>query len=153
MCSLPAYAAHTKGFLNDLDIGATLRIAPTEWTVPERLLTVEVQFAVIPGRAWPRTRLPPNVEGSPDSKRRQWSCDRDNCRPGGAALAVSPRTTDLSFVKRGSSGHTTSLVGGGERESSRYAVVIARMQEMSYCRAKKLFNSQMRPTQNEELYR
>jgi ABC-type nitrate/sulfonate/bicarbonate transport system substrate-binding protein len=48
VCQLPAYIAHAKGFLRDVDIDATLSIAPTAWTVPDRLLTGEVQFAVIP---------------------------------------------------------------------------------------------------------
>jgi ABC-type nitrate/sulfonate/bicarbonate transport system substrate-binding protein len=48
VCQLPAYVAHTKGFLRDVDIDAELSIAPTAWTVPERLLRGDVQFAVIP---------------------------------------------------------------------------------------------------------
>jgi ABC-type nitrate/sulfonate/bicarbonate transport system substrate-binding protein len=48
VCQLPAYVAHTKGFLRDVDIDAELSIAPTAWTVPQRLVDGEVQFAVIP---------------------------------------------------------------------------------------------------------
>jgi ABC-type nitrate/sulfonate/bicarbonate transport system substrate-binding protein len=48
VCQLPAYVAHAKGFLRDVDIDAELSIAPTAWTVPERLLSGRVQFAVIP---------------------------------------------------------------------------------------------------------
>jgi NitT/TauT family transport system substrate-binding protein len=48
ICQLPAYVAHAKGFLRDVGIDAELSIAPTAWTVPQRLLSGEVQFAVIP---------------------------------------------------------------------------------------------------------
>ena len=48
VCQLPAYVAHAKGFLNDVDIDAELSIAPTAWTVPQRLVDGEVHFAVIP---------------------------------------------------------------------------------------------------------
>ena len=48
VCQLPAYVAHTKGFLRDVGIEAELSIAPTAWTVPQRLVDGEVQFAVIP---------------------------------------------------------------------------------------------------------
>jgi ABC-type nitrate/sulfonate/bicarbonate transport system substrate-binding protein len=48
VCQLPAYVAHAKGFLRDVDIDAELSIAPTAWTVPQRLVDGEVDFAVIP---------------------------------------------------------------------------------------------------------
>jgi NitT/TauT family transport system substrate-binding protein len=48
VCQLPAYVAYDKGYLQDVDINAELSIAPTAWTVPERLLRGGVQFAVIP---------------------------------------------------------------------------------------------------------
>ena len=48
VCQLPAYVAHAKGFLNDVGIDAELSIAPTAWTVPQRLVDGEVHFAVIP---------------------------------------------------------------------------------------------------------
>ncbi|MET0166775.1 MAG: ABC transporter substrate-binding protein [Vicinamibacterales bacterium] len=48
VCQLPAYVAHAKGFLRDVDIDAELSIAPTAWTVPQRLVDGEVHFAVIP---------------------------------------------------------------------------------------------------------
>lgn len=48
VCQLPAYVAHAKGFLSDVDIDAELSIAPTAWTVPQRLVDGEVHFAVIP---------------------------------------------------------------------------------------------------------
>jgi ABC-type nitrate/sulfonate/bicarbonate transport system substrate-binding protein len=48
VCQLPAYVAHAKGFLGDVDIDAELSIAPTAWTVPQRLVDGEVHFAVIP---------------------------------------------------------------------------------------------------------
>jgi ABC-type nitrate/sulfonate/bicarbonate transport system substrate-binding protein len=48
VCQLPAYVAHAKGYLRDLDIDAELSIAPTAWTVPQRLVDGEVHFAVIP---------------------------------------------------------------------------------------------------------
>ena len=48
VCQLPAYIAHAKGFLRDVDIEAELSIAPTAWTVPERMVRGEVHFGVIP---------------------------------------------------------------------------------------------------------
>jgi ABC-type nitrate/sulfonate/bicarbonate transport system substrate-binding protein len=48
VCQLPAYVAYAKGYLRDVDIDAELSIAPTAWTVPQRLIDGEVQFAVIP---------------------------------------------------------------------------------------------------------
>ena len=48
VCQLPAYVALDKGFLRDVDIDAELSIAPTAWTVPERFVNGDVQFAVIP---------------------------------------------------------------------------------------------------------
>ena len=48
VCQLPAYVAHAKGYLRDVDIDAELSIAPTAWTVPQRLGDGEVHFAVIP---------------------------------------------------------------------------------------------------------
>jgi ABC-type nitrate/sulfonate/bicarbonate transport system substrate-binding protein len=48
VCQLPAYVAHAKGFLRDANIEAELSIAPTAWTVPQRLVDGEVHFAVIP---------------------------------------------------------------------------------------------------------
>ena len=48
VCQLPAYVAHAKGFLRDVNIDAELSIAPTAWTVPQRLVDGEVHFAVIP---------------------------------------------------------------------------------------------------------
>jgi len=48
VCQLPAYVAHAKGFLTDAGIDAELSIAPTAWTVPQRLIDGEVHFAVIP---------------------------------------------------------------------------------------------------------
>jgi ABC-type nitrate/sulfonate/bicarbonate transport system substrate-binding protein len=61
VCQLPAYVAHAKGFLREVDIDATLSIAPTAWTVPERLLRGDVQFAVIP---WTRVA----ADTSPDNR-------------------------------------------------------------------------------------
>jgi ABC-type nitrate/sulfonate/bicarbonate transport system substrate-binding protein len=48
VCQLPAYVAQAKGFLRDVGIDAELSIAPTAWTVPQRLVDGEVHFAVIP---------------------------------------------------------------------------------------------------------
>jgi NitT/TauT family transport system substrate-binding protein len=48
VCQLPAYVAQAKGFLRDVSIDAELSIAPTAWTVPQRLVDGEVHFAVIP---------------------------------------------------------------------------------------------------------
>jgi ABC-type nitrate/sulfonate/bicarbonate transport system substrate-binding protein len=61
VCQLPAYVAHAKGFLRDVDIDAQLSIAPTAWTVPDRLLAGDVQFAVIP---WTRVA----ADKSPDNR-------------------------------------------------------------------------------------
>jgi ABC-type nitrate/sulfonate/bicarbonate transport system substrate-binding protein len=59
VCQLPAYVAHAKGYLRDVDIDAELSIAPTAWTVPQRLVDGEVHFAVIP---W--TRVAADTSGN-----------------------------------------------------------------------------------------
>jgi ABC-type nitrate/sulfonate/bicarbonate transport system substrate-binding protein len=48
VCQLPAYVACEKGFLRDVNVDAAVTVAPTAWMVPERLLTGDVHFAVIP---------------------------------------------------------------------------------------------------------
>jgi ABC-type nitrate/sulfonate/bicarbonate transport system substrate-binding protein len=48
ICQLPAYVAYEKDYLRDVEIDARLSIAPTAWMVPERMLSGEVQFSVIP---------------------------------------------------------------------------------------------------------
>jgi NitT/TauT family transport system substrate-binding protein len=48
ICQLPAYVAMEKGFFAAQEIEAEPQLAPTAWTVPERLKTGEVDFAVIP---------------------------------------------------------------------------------------------------------
>ena len=48
VCQMPAYVAYAKGYLRDVGIDAELSIAPTAWTVPQRLVDGEVEFAVIP---------------------------------------------------------------------------------------------------------
>lgn len=48
ICQLPAYVACEKGYLREAEIDARLSIAPTAWMVPERMLSGEVQFSVIP---------------------------------------------------------------------------------------------------------
>ena len=58
ICQLPAYIAYEYNFLRDVDIDATLSIAPTAWMVPERLLSGDVQFAVIP---WTRVAADPST--------------------------------------------------------------------------------------------
>jgi ABC-type nitrate/sulfonate/bicarbonate transport system substrate-binding protein len=48
ICQLPAYVAYEIDYLRDVEIDARLSIAPTAWMVPERMLSGEVQFSVIP---------------------------------------------------------------------------------------------------------
>ncbi len=48
ICQLPAYVAMERGFFAAQEIEAEPQLAPTAWTVPERLKTGEVDFAVIP---------------------------------------------------------------------------------------------------------
>ena len=48
VCQMPAYVAHDQGFFEAQGVRARLDIAPTAWTVPERLVRGDVQFAVIP---------------------------------------------------------------------------------------------------------
>jgi NitT/TauT family transport system substrate-binding protein len=48
ICQLPAYVAMEHGFFAAQEIEAEPQLAPTAWTVPERLKTGEVDFAVIP---------------------------------------------------------------------------------------------------------
>ena len=48
VCQLPAYVAMDQGFFTAEGIAAEPQIAPSAWTVPERLKNGEVDFAVIP---------------------------------------------------------------------------------------------------------
>ena len=58
ICQLPAYIAAERGFLDDEGIDARISIAPTAWTVPERMGRGEVEFAVIP---WTRVAADRNT--------------------------------------------------------------------------------------------
>lgn len=48
VCQTPAYVAKDCGFFADEGIEAVLDIAPTAWVVPQRLVSGEIDFAVIP---------------------------------------------------------------------------------------------------------
>jgi NitT/TauT family transport system substrate-binding protein len=48
VCQLPAYVAIEEGFFAAQGIAAEPIVAPTAWTVPDRLRSGEVDFAVIP---------------------------------------------------------------------------------------------------------
>ncbi|MBE0425202.1 MAG: ABC transporter substrate-binding protein [Nitrospirae bacterium] len=48
ICQMPAYVAHEKGFFKEEGIHAMLSIEPTAWMVPNKLMSGECQFAVIP---------------------------------------------------------------------------------------------------------
>jgi NitT/TauT family transport system substrate-binding protein len=48
VCQLPAYVAMEQGFFAAEGIAAEPQVAPTAWTVPDRLKNGEVDFAVIP---------------------------------------------------------------------------------------------------------
>ena len=48
ICQMPAYVAKEKGFFFDEGLDVEIEIQPTAWTVPERLRSGAVQFAVIP---------------------------------------------------------------------------------------------------------
>lgn len=48
VCQLPAYVAMEQGFFAAEGIEAEPQIAPTAWTVPDRLKSGEIDFAVIP---------------------------------------------------------------------------------------------------------
>ncbi len=45
---MPAYVAYEKGFFREEDLDVNLNIAPTAWTVPDKLTNGEIHFAVIP---------------------------------------------------------------------------------------------------------
>ena len=48
VCQLPAYVAHTRGFLADAEIESRITISPTAWLIPDQLASGEADFAVIP---------------------------------------------------------------------------------------------------------
>lgn len=48
VCQIPAYVAFEKGFLGDEGLDAKLDVAATAWLVPQKLMSGESQFAVIP---------------------------------------------------------------------------------------------------------
>ncbi len=48
VCQLPGYVAHAKGIFRQHGLDVQVSVAPTAWTVPERLIRGEVQFAVMP---------------------------------------------------------------------------------------------------------
>ncbi len=48
ICQTPAYVAYEKGFFAELGITATLDVAATAWLVPQKLVTGESHFGVIP---------------------------------------------------------------------------------------------------------
>src|SRR3978361_1622616 len=48
VCQLPAYVAMERGFFAAEGIEAEPQVAPSAWTVPDRLHSGDVDFAVIP---------------------------------------------------------------------------------------------------------
>src|SRR5262245_60346172 len=48
VCQMPGYVAVAKGFFQQQGLNVRLTVEPTAWTMPERLLRGEVQFAVLP---------------------------------------------------------------------------------------------------------
>lgn len=48
ICQIPAYVAYEMGYLKEEGLEATLDIAATAWMVPQKLMSGETQFAVIP---------------------------------------------------------------------------------------------------------
>ncbi len=48
VCQTPAYVAQDQGFFAEEGVSAELSIAPTAWVVPQRLVSGDVDFAVIP---------------------------------------------------------------------------------------------------------
>lgn len=48
ICQIPAYVAHTEGFLRDEGVESELRVEPTAWMVPHKFDSGECDFAVIP---------------------------------------------------------------------------------------------------------
>lgn len=48
VCQLPAYTAYEKGFFREQGLDVQIEIAPTAWTIPDRLVGGDVSFAVIP---------------------------------------------------------------------------------------------------------
>jgi NitT/TauT family transport system substrate-binding protein len=57
ICQIPAYVAHTEGFLRDEGIDSQMNVEPTAWMVPRKFESGECDFAVIP---W--TRVATSVE-------------------------------------------------------------------------------------------
>jgi NitT/TauT family transport system substrate-binding protein len=48
VCQMPAYIAYERGLFREQQLDVRLAIEPTAWTIPERMLRDEVQFAVMP---------------------------------------------------------------------------------------------------------
>lgn len=48
ICQIPAYVAHTEGFLKDEGVESQMQVEPTAWMVPRKFETGECDFAVIP---------------------------------------------------------------------------------------------------------
>lgn len=48
VCQIPAYVAYEKKFFHEQGLDVGLSVAPTAWTVPERLIRGECHFAVMP---------------------------------------------------------------------------------------------------------
>jgi ABC-type nitrate/sulfonate/bicarbonate transport system substrate-binding protein len=54
VCQIPAYLAHTEGFLREERIDSQMLIEPTAWMVPRKFESGECDFAVIP---WTRVAV------------------------------------------------------------------------------------------------
>lgn len=48
ICQIPAYVAHTEGFLREEGIDSQMHVEPTAWMVPRKFESGECDFAVIP---------------------------------------------------------------------------------------------------------
>jgi ABC-type nitrate/sulfonate/bicarbonate transport system substrate-binding protein len=59
ICQIPAYVAHTEGFLRDEGIDSQMHVEPTAWMVPRKFESGECDFAVIP---W--TRVATSVDSA-----------------------------------------------------------------------------------------
>ncbi|MEZ4652766.1 MAG: ABC transporter substrate-binding protein [Candidatus Eisenbacteria bacterium] len=48
ICQIPAYIAHSEGYLRDVGIDSEMHVEPTAWMVPRKFESGDCDFAVIP---------------------------------------------------------------------------------------------------------